>query len=243
VPILPLDHPEPFLATLGVMFYPAIEGDDPPKARAFAAQWLATPLSRYHEAGHRLTYEALARIAADSGESLDDLDDRIWGGTATGELFKTLFTLANSSPALASWNNAIRIAELGATRSKRKGSRTELWSAKRRFLSVAHLWGAYSIRGGEFSERPELGYDGYDDFQSFLTEAEILRQWGQGWRPPRERSSPFLPPDVWRPPENWRPPTRQVGWPNTGVIPQLRLPDDLLAGLRPSGRPRRQSTP
>jgi hypothetical protein len=175
---------------------------------------------------------------------LDDLDDRFWGGTATGELFKTLFALANSSsPDLASWNNAIKIAELVATRPRRRGSRTDLSNAKRRFRSVAHLWSAWSIREGEFSERPELGYDGYDDFQFFLTEAEILCEWGQTWQPRRATSSPFLPSDVWRPSENWLPPMRQAGWPRTGVIPQLRLPADLLAQLRPSGRPRRQFTP
>jgi hypothetical protein len=54
VPSLPLDHPEPFLATLGVMLYPATDGDDPPKARAFAAQWLAEPFRRFHEAGYKL---------------------------------------------------------------------------------------------------------------------------------------------------------------------------------------------
>jgi hypothetical protein len=50
MPILPLDHPEPFAATLGVMLYPGTDNDDPLKARAFAAQWLATPVRRYEEA-------------------------------------------------------------------------------------------------------------------------------------------------------------------------------------------------
>jgi hypothetical protein len=41
MPILPLDYPVPFAATLGVMLYPAMDEVDPPKARAFAAQYLA----------------------------------------------------------------------------------------------------------------------------------------------------------------------------------------------------------
>jgi hypothetical protein len=106
-----LDHPEPFAATLGVMLYPATDKIDPPKARAFAAHFLADPLKRFHAAGHKLPYDALARIAADAGETLVDLDERWWGGTATGELFKTLLALAITNPELASWNNAIRIAE------------------------------------------------------------------------------------------------------------------------------------
>jgi hypothetical protein len=41
MPLLPLDYPVPFAATLGVMLYPAMDEVDPPKARAFAAQYLA----------------------------------------------------------------------------------------------------------------------------------------------------------------------------------------------------------
>ena len=51
--------------------------------------------------------------------------------------------------------------------------------AKRRFLSVAHLWGAYSIRGRKWQERVDLNYSFGDDVESFLAEAEILRRWGQ----------------------------------------------------------------
>lgn len=240
MPILPLDHVEPFAATLGVMLYPATDDVDPHKARAFAAQWLATPLREFHEAGHKLTYDQLAGIVNDAGEPLTELDKRWWGGTATGDLFKTFFVLAKNNPALASWNNAIKIAELVAARSKTSGSRTAQSEAKRRFLTVAHLWGAWSIREGQFKQRLEVGYDGYADFQSFLTEAEILRDWGQNWRAPRSKSKPPLPPDVWRVPEGWQPPPRQPGWPRTGGIPDLMLPEDVLTELKPAGRPRRR---
>jgi hypothetical protein len=46
MPILPLDSPEPFAATLGVMLYPGTDKSDQAKARAFAARWLAEPLRR-----------------------------------------------------------------------------------------------------------------------------------------------------------------------------------------------------
>ena len=104
---------------------------------------------------------------------------------------------------------------------------------------MAHLWGAWCIREGRFSPRPDIGYDGYADFQSFLTEAEILRQWGQSWRHPRDKAEPPLPAEVWRVPEDWRPPIRQPGWPATGMIPYLTLPEELLATLKPAGRPRK----
>jgi hypothetical protein len=70
MPILPLDHPEPFAATLGVMLYPATDEADPPKARAFASQFLAEPIRRFHEAGHTLTHDALQCIAMDAGQRL-----------------------------------------------------------------------------------------------------------------------------------------------------------------------------
>jgi hypothetical protein len=239
VPPLPLDHPEPFLATLGVMLYPGTDNDDPSKARAFAAQWLSKPFSRYCEAGHKLPYESLARIVSDGGELLNDLDDRFWGGTATGEMLKTVFALSNSDPRRVSWNNAVKIFELVASRHSVKGSRAILLEAKRRFLPVAHLWAAWCIREGQFRERPDVKYDGFDDFQSFLTEAEILRSWAQTWQPPRAKSSPLLPMEMWQVPATWRPPVRLPGWPNTSVIPSLKLPDDLLAVLAAPGRPRK----
>jgi hypothetical protein len=107
MPILPLDHPEPFSATLGVMLYP--DEADAPKARAFAAQYLAGPIRRLHEAGGILPYDVLARILMDAGQPLTDFEERWWGGGATGEAFKAFFALANADPALASWNNAIKI--------------------------------------------------------------------------------------------------------------------------------------
>jgi hypothetical protein len=159
-------------------------------------------------------------------------------GTATGELVKTLFALAHSDARLVSWNNAFKVFRIIAPRGSAKGSRTELSEAKARFHSVAHLWGAWSIRQGQFELRPESGYDGYQDFQSFLTESELIRQWGQTFRSMRASSSPLFPADMWRPPETWVPPTRHPNWPGTGRIPRLTLPDDLLRQLRPAGRPR-----
>jgi hypothetical protein len=175
--ILPLDHSEPYFATLGVMLYPAVNDADPPKARAYVAQVLARAFSRFREAGGSPSYDVLAAVLLDAGEPLGDLQERWWGGRATGELFKTFFALYNTNPALASWAHAIQIVELITENSEVKGSRTTLLEARDRFLTVAHLWGARAIRGAPVLH-PEIGYDERTDFQSFLAEAEILRQWG-----------------------------------------------------------------
>ena len=237
--ILPLDHPEPHAATLGVMLYPGADEASQRRARAFSAQYLAEPLRRFHEAGHSLPYEDLARIASDSGVPLDDIEKCWWDGSATGELFKVLFALAHTDPALASLGNATKLAETTAARHKVSGSRSSLYQARRRYGSVAHLWGAWSIRGRRFQWALSVGYEGWHDFQFFLAEAEVLRRWGRSWRPDRKGSKPPLPVRAWRVPEGWEPPESQPGWPRTGGIPGLTLPDDLLRDLREPGRPRK----
>jgi hypothetical protein len=240
MPILPLDAPEPFAATLGVMLYPGADESDQAKARAFAAWWLAMPLRRFHQDGHRLTYEALASIAEDASEQLTDLDDRRRGGAAMGDLFKALFLLAKDHPALASWDNAIRVYEIFASRAKASGSRSQLRKYLSRFRRVAHLWGAWSFREGFFGGQPGTAYDGDDDFQCILAEAEILRDFGQGWRARRAKASPPLQADVWRVPKSWSRPIRQEGWPNPDRILSYKLPDDVITELRPPGRPRKR---
>jgi hypothetical protein len=92
--ILPLDHSEPYFATLGVMLYPAADGADPLKARAYVAQVLARAFSRFREAGGSPPYDVLAPVLLDAGEPLSDLQERWWGGSATGEVFKTILSVA-----------------------------------------------------------------------------------------------------------------------------------------------------
>src|SRR5262249_13926932 len=137
MPILPLDHPEPSFATRGVMLYPATDEADTLKARAYVAQVLAKAFRRFQEKGGVPPFETLGPIYLDAGEPLDDLEERWWGGRATGEVFKTLFALANTDPPLASWKHAIQIVEETAKRNNVKGGRTKLLQAKDRFLSVA----------------------------------------------------------------------------------------------------------
>jgi len=156
-----------------------------------------------------------------------------------GELFKILFAFANHNPERASWEYSARIVEKYATTAKVSGARTSIMAAKRRFLTVAHLWGAYSIRGRKFRERVEVHYHYADDFESFLTEAEILRKWGQTWKADAAKAKSPLPAGTWAMPEIWTPRPRKPGWPPTGMIPDILLPHDLLPPPGRRGRPRR----
>lgn len=238
---LPIDHPEPAAATLGTMLYPGTDDGDQARAGAFAAQNVSQALRHFADVNIELSYETLDRLFRDSGEPIDDKKERLRRGIVTGELFKTYFILANTSERLASWNNTIKVAESITGGGKVSGSRSFFWECRRQFLPVAHLWAAWCIRGREFTSHPDVGYDLVDDFQSFLTESEILREWGQVWKPKRAKSAPPLPNNVWRVPNYWRPPLRKPGWPPTGKVPHLALPDKILSELNPSGRPSKQT--
>lgn len=242
MPILPLDHPEPLAAVLGIMLYPGLDQSEQRKARAFAARFLSEPLRRHRDAGHSLPAETLFQLLRDAGgafgetESLDDVDARLWAGQATGEMIKAYFVLADTAPELASWNNAAKLAENAAALDGRPVSRNKLLAARRSLLSAAHLWGAWVIRGGCFVSED---CDGWTDVQFFLAEAENLRAWGQDWRARRENAKPPLPAEVWRVPDNWRRPERRPGGPLPGAVPEMSLPSELLVDLRPAGRPRK----
>jgi hypothetical protein len=237
MPILPVDYPEPFVAVLGTMLYP--NEDEGAQRRAFAAHYLAEPIRRLEVAGGLLSYDDLLRIVKDGGTRLDDLDQRWWGGTVMGELFKVLFALATHNPERANWENSARIVEACAAKANVSGSRTSIMEAKRRFLSVAHLWGAYCIRGRKWQERVDVNYSLADDVESFLAEAEILRRWGQTWIVDAARGKSALPAEVWVLPENRALAPRKPGWPPTGMIPSIRLPNDLLPPIGRPGRPRK----
>ena len=77
MPILPLDHPQPLYATIGLMLYPATDELDPPKARAFAAHKFAKLIRHLDESGFPPTYEALLRVVLDADETPDVADLRI----------------------------------------------------------------------------------------------------------------------------------------------------------------------
>jgi hypothetical protein len=196
---------------------------------------LGAPLKR----GHVVSHDLLLRIVTDHRDLLHALDERWQGGTTTGELLTAAWALFNTDPTLTSWSNATKIYQKVASRNKATGSRSKLYDVRGHFLPVAHLWAAWVLRKGRFVTQPDVEYDGWADFQSFLAEAEVLRDWGQTWRPVREKSSPLLPPDVWRVPDGWALPAQQPGWPMMGRIPLVTLSHDLLTVCRPPGRPRK----
>lgn len=219
------------------MLYPGADEADRRRAAAFASHYLARPIKELHQSGGKISEDHLLQIVTAAGEPLGDIEQRWRRGLATGETLKVYFILSNTHPNLASWNNATNLVQHVAGKQGARASRGTLISYRSEFIAVAHLWGAWAFRSGQFNASLETGYELADDFAAFLTEAEILRMWGQSWTANRDKAEPPLPLEVWQPPETWRPPTRQPGWPPSGQIPDLKLPDELVALLRPAGRP------
>lgn len=241
MPILPLDHPEPLAATLGVMLYPGFDEQSRQRARAFAAQFLAEPIRRFAEAGGTLSHDQLMRIVTDGGAPLDDIQDRWWDGSTMGVLYMSYYALWRTDPGLASWGNATALAEIHAAKHKMSGSRSSLYDIRSRYLSVAHLWAAWCIREREFRSNPEIGYGAWHDFQFFLAESEVLRQRGPAWQHEGLETAPPLPRDAWRVPDDWEPPPRQPHWPRSGGIPDIGIPPDQVSRLRGRGRPKKNA--
>lgn len=239
MPVLPLDFPDPFAATLGVMLYPGVDSKSRDRARSFASNLLgAGPLAEYFAAGGDLLKDALKQIALGGGGEVDDRSKR-WNEAAfsVGVPLKVLFALAHTEEKLVSWENAMLIVERTNPGPEYATSRASLTRFRREFLTVAHLWGAYALRDWQFIQDLSVGYTYADDFQSFLAEAEALRCWGQGYTPGRAKSCPILPAEMWTTPADWASPERREGWPDTGRIRAVELAAEQVAGLRPQGRP------
>lgn len=234
MPILPLTDPEPFMATLGVMLYPGEDAAERSKSKAFAAQAMAEPLRQAIANGHDVRKEVLQKYATEGGEVLDDLRKRWKKGIWIGNLMKAWFALACSHPELASWSNVAIIGEKVA--GANTGVLSTFKSFKKSHGSVGHLWAAWVIRGEQLKPDEKVGYDALSDFQSFLAESEILRDWGQNWKHSAANSPHPLPKNSWQVPDDWQLEETKPGWPQRGCIPYLSLPSHLLTGLAVSGR-------
>jgi hypothetical protein len=220
---------------MGVMLYPGQDESDRRRAAAWAAQYLVGPLRELHEQGGSITYDDLLRIATTEAAPLQDVDQRAMRGRATGEMFKVFIALAGAHPKLASWNNAARIVQHVAKQKGAPCGRSLLWHAKSEFASVAHLWAAWSIRE-RFAPDPSEDIELIDDFLTYLTESEVLREWGQTWKAPRANSLPPLPDDVWRLAPDWNPPRPIRKRARLGDVPLLTVSDELLGLLRSAGQ-------
>ena len=238
MPELPLNSPQPLIATIGTMLYPGLDEDDRRKAAAYAAHYRNPAYRAYLADGGKLTPEIATSLAENDALALD-LKKRWLMGQAVGNLTKVLVGLILDQPELASWNHAIHVVSKQNSHNNIPASKAYLWAAKTQLLSVAHLWGAYCIREGQFVSRPESGYDLATDFQYFLCEAEMIRHLGRNLHQDRDKAEPFLPEDAWHVPYEWEGPEHRSEWPERpGEKLAYCLPPELILHRRPGGRPR-----
>ena len=127
--VLPLDTPEPFAATLGVMLYPGEDEKSRRKARAYAAQYLSAASSQKQ---FSISTDAAQWIAQHAGQTIDRLENRWRKAQAMGELTKVYLGLIHSAPERASWNSAKTIVSNDAREEEVRASDTfdvMVWTA------------------------------------------------------------------------------------------------------------------
>jgi hypothetical protein len=148
-----------------------------------------------------------------------------------------LFALHGSDPERASWNAAAVLVEEHARDADFPTDKTTLLKCVKQFTSVLHFWGAFWVRGhGVVVDKDDPGAS-LNDWRRFLTEAEILRQWGQGTYAPRKPKKPFLPEKMWAlPPELLL--LGSGDWAEEVRLHALSLDDAFLATRKMPGRPR-----
>jgi hypothetical protein len=138
---------------------------------------------------------------------------------------------------------AIRIVALQLTGSAAAGERASfrLWLSEMR--PVLHLWGAFAIRGWTFSADPTVGYSGMDDLSAFMGEAMTLRRELLRWRDGRRLTGQTLISDSMLGPWlGWTPFEPRAGWPLTGGLAPLAIPEEIVPrrlkpGRKPNVRP------
>lgn len=239
MPILPLDHSEPFAATLGTMLYPGTDETERRKAGTYTSGYLAGPIGEYVRRGGQLSAGQLQQIIVDGGERIDDLDDRWLQGELAGHILRILFLLYHEDAQRTSWNSATAIVARIASQNRIRASRSTLYKYRDRFMTVAHLWAAWVMRGHSLGQDLPDNIDAATDFQIFLAEAETIRNWGQEFVPAYKGAKPFLPDEVWQPPEWWKPPEAAT-WPRpVGSVLVNKLSEKDLQLVKPAGRPRR----
>jgi hypothetical protein len=209
MPALPLNAAEPLTAVLGVMLCPADE--DTAARDCWEALTLARVVGQFRAQGGSVDDGLLDWILAHCGPfsvNQKDLAERWAGGTMTGELVCVLQWLTANRPELASWKRAVEWLEA----MDQKGfTRSAIYRNKKRFMRVAHLWGAYCIKRRKIS-----------DLQAFLGLSEQIRAWGQIWRRDDEKAQPLFANDMWFPPEDWTHP--DPDWPERIKFPYYDLP-------------------
>lgn len=153
-----------------------------------------------------------------------------------GEIVRCLWFLICERKDQASIDLAIQVVENLAVEHGMKAGRSTMRAYLQRYSPVLHFWGAYRIRGGQFTAMPEIGYTQVDDFNAFIMEAMSLRAALTSWAASRGRSDQsVISNNAFEPWTGWSRPTQKAGWPQLGAIPVSKLQTEI-PWPRPPGR-------
>jgi hypothetical protein len=237
VPYLNLGVGEPAAEIWSVMLFPE---DDRKRAVYMARLWQGFyPTFEEDNLGEPVARPVLLSImkTAAAVDLIDraELKARHWEGMLAGEQLKVRAAIVQSQPKRASWNAAAKLVA-GRTGT----SRAVLYEARRKFLSVIHLWAAYILRGQQFPGDAAPGYTALDDIRIFVAEAMALLQWATSFKLDRKKAEPTLDRnrvDFWVPSPDWSPPAFKAGWPRDGRLRVPTLPEEWLRRVK--ARPRK----
>lgn len=234
MPILPIDSNGSFLKTLGIMLYPGDDDADRRNARAFASHQLADPIAKLYAHGLKMSETDLVDILAAGGIELFDLETRRKHASWFGRIFAHYFALSAEFPRVATWENAFKYVKVESRTGDAPRTRSAFMDTKKRYAPVAHLLGAWSMRGESLYRMLDCGYSAHDDFQAFLSEAYQLLDW---WRWHAEQVGAHrsgLPTRIWDFPKGWQERPRAA---SGRLIPPRLTNRTFLNGLTPVGRP------
>ncbi len=92
-----------------------------------------------------------------------------------------------------------------------------------------------NTRGHRFRRINQIGYTAWKDFEAFIAEAEIYREWGEDhYAPPkRKKAMPLLDPALtWKPPPDWVLTWRRSpGWPPPPRVPRFSLAEWMMEAV------------
>lgn len=240
MPVLPLDHPEPFAAILGIMLYPGQGQEQRRNADTFTRYYLAEPLAEYERKGHRLSPEQKPVVRPTPSQPPKDWVTVWRRGQAAGEVCRLYMSLAAQHHPVASINSARKIYERETREHPKAIRKNNLRIACRDFRPVMHLWAALPDLlerscGAALSNRNFLL-----QFDRFLLDAHAILKSGQNWRQKRNKAEPLFGAGCWTFPKNWQPRARTIGWPGAVMVPARGLNSGQISDLKPSARPRKQ---
>lgn len=160
---------------------------------------------------------------------------RWYEGTVAGAQVEMVWALAHHAPQQASRRKAVYLMEIQATKDKRPGTKSQFGDIWSQYQPVAHLWAAFNTRRHRFRRIDEVGYTAWKDFEAFITEAEIYREWGENhYAPPKQKKrTPLLDPALtWKPPPNWVLTWHMsLGWPPPPTVPPFSLAEWMIEAL------------